>query len=94
MFLQVARLEQRVFAVSADSEQLSAALDEARAAADRARATAAAALDGLGSLPREKWPRAVNLLVEAAEAAVRDEANQKLVGGCGNKSRRTAGWPV
>lgn len=68
-----------MFAVSAESEQLSAALDEARTASDRVRATAAASLEGLGTLPREKWPRAVAVLVDAAEAAVRDEANQKLV---------------
>lgn len=80
MLYQVARLEQRVFAVSAESEQLSAALDDARAAADRAKAAAAASLDGIGNMPRDKWPRAVTLLVEAAEAAVRDDAHQKLVG--------------
>lgn len=77
--LQVARLEQRALAVSAECEALSAALDEARSAADGARSAAQSALEGLGQKPRERWPRAVLLVVAAAEAAVREEAAQKAV---------------
>jgi hypothetical protein len=77
--LQVARLEQRVLAVSSECEALSAALDEARSAADGARSAAHAALEGLGQQPRERWPRSVLLVVQAAEVAVREEAAQKAV---------------
>jgi hypothetical protein len=38
-----------------------------------------AALKGLGQQPREHWPRSVLLAVQAAEAAVREEAAQKAV---------------
>jgi hypothetical protein len=72
-------LEQRVLAVSTECEALSAALDEARSAADGARSAAHAALEGLGQQPRERWPRSVLLVVQAAEAAVREEAAQKAV---------------
>jgi hypothetical protein len=77
--LQVARLEQRVLAVSTECEALSGSLDEARSAADGARSAAHAALEGLGQQPRECWPRSVLLVVTAAEAAVREEAAQKAV---------------
>jgi hypothetical protein len=83
LLTQVARLEQRVLAVSSECEALSAALDEARSAADGARSAAHAALEGLGQQPRERWPRSVLLVVQAAEAAVREEAAQKAVSDAG-----------
>lgn len=68
-----------MFAVSAECEALSAALDEARAAADGARTAAAASVENLANQPRERWPRSLLLLVESAEATIRDEAAQKAV---------------
>jgi hypothetical protein len=38
-----------------------------------------AALEGLGQQARERWPCSVLLVVQAAEAAVREEAAQKAV---------------
>jgi hypothetical protein len=94
LLLQVARLEQRVLAVSTECEALSASLDEARSAADGARSAAHAALEGLGQQPRERWPRSVLLVVQAAEAAVREEAAQKAVstGAAGAVALEQACW--
>lgn len=71
--LQVARLEQRIFAISAENDSIAASLDDARKAAAGAAAAATAALDTLPSKPREAWPRAVQLLVSEAERRVTEE---------------------
>jgi hypothetical protein len=80
---QVAHMDQRLEAVGAEGEALAAALDQARADAVAARRAAAAELEGVAALPRERWPPVVARLVAAAEEAVREEAAQKLVRGGG-----------
>jgi precorrin-6B methylase 1 len=76
---QVARLEQRVLAKEAEHEATTAALEEARAERESVRLASAAQMDNLAALPRQRWPRAVQLLVEEAEAAKEAEVQEKLV---------------
>jgi len=76
---QVARLEQRVLAKEAEHETTTAALEEARAERESVRLASAAQMDNLTALPRQRWPRAVQLLVEEAEAAKEAEVQEKLV---------------
>lgn len=78
-------MDQRLEAVGAEGEALAAALDQARADAVAARRAAAAELEGVAALPRERWPPVVARLVAAAEEAVREEAAQKLVRGGGGR---------
>eukprot|EP00775_Hariotina_reticulata_P008591 gene8591-8773_t len=75
---QVTRLEQRILAKEAEHEATAAALEEARAERETVRLASAAQMDNLAALTRQRWPRAVQLLVEEAEAAKEAEVQEKL----------------